>query len=125
MQTVQIISLIIALVFFGAVIDFIRRGLLKEKYAVLWLASTLAVAVLSVWKGLLDSVASVLGVAYPPSLLFLVAFLFVLFILFHFSVVLSVLTERNKVLTQEITLLKAAFKEKEDAPAGRRGEKGK
>jgi len=118
MLTVQIISVFIALVLFVVVIDFIRRGLLKERYSVLWLASIVAVGVLSVWRGLLDRVAVMVGVAYPPSLLFLVAFFFVLVILFHYSVALSMLTERNKKLTQELALLKATV-ERIEGRAGR------
>jgi hypothetical protein len=51
-------------------------------------------------------------VAYPPSLLFLVAFAFVLLILLHYSVVISILHEKSKTLAQELALLKAALKEK-------------
>lgn len=109
MQVVQIIALLISFVFLLVVIDFIRRGLLKEKYSILWLASIFAIMVLSLWKGLLDRVAEFVGVAYPPSLLFLVAFAFVLLILLHYSVVISVLTDRTKTLAQEIALLKAAL----------------
>ncbi|MHC4278331.1 MAG: DUF2304 domain-containing protein [Planctomycetota bacterium] len=110
MQAVQILSLAVSIVLLVVVIDFIRRGLLKEKYSILWLASIFAIIVFSLWKSLLHKVAGLLGVAYPPSLLFLVAFAFVLLILLHYSVVISVLTDRNKRLTQELTLLKAAFK---------------
>ena len=119
MQTVQVISVIIALALFSAVIDLIRRGLLKERYSVLWLASIFAIMALSVWKGLLDRIAQMVGVAYPPSLLFLVAFLFVLVILLHFSVVISIFTERNKILTQEVSLLKARLEEREKKGEGR------
>jgi hypothetical protein len=110
MQIVQIISLAISFAFLIVLIDFIRRGLLKEKYAILWLASVFAIIVLSLWKDLLDRVAAFAGVAYGPSLLFLVAFAFVLLILLHYSVVISILTERSKTLAQEIALLKAALK---------------
>jgi len=116
---VQVISVIIALALFSAIIDLIRRGLLKERYSVLWLASIFAIMALSVWKGLLDRIAQMVGVAYPPSLLFLVAFLFVLVILLHFSVVISIFTERNKILTQEVSLLKARLEEREKKGEGR------
>ncbi|MBI5561009.1 MAG: DUF2304 domain-containing protein [Deltaproteobacteria bacterium] len=121
MNTIHIVSIIISLALFTVVIDFIRRGLLKEKYSVLWLALISAVMVLSVWKGLLDRIAGLVGVAYPPSLLFLVAFLFVILILLHFSVVISVLTERNKALTQEVALLKEAVMEVEKGARPGRG----
>jgi hypothetical protein len=115
MQIVQIISLAISFAFLIVLIDFIRRGLLKEKYSILWLASVFAIIVLSLWKDLLDRVAAFAGIAYGPSLLFLVAFAFVLLILLHYSVVISILTERTKTLAQEIALLKAALKDGEKA----------
>jgi len=106
MYLFQIFSILGALVLFGVVIDFIRRGLLKEKYSVLWIAAAVLLIILSVKRQLLDYIAGILGVAYPPSLLFLVAFLFVLLILLHFSVVISIFHEKNKALTQELTLLR-------------------
>ena len=102
----QIISIIGALALLVFVINSIRRGVLKERYSVLWLAAAVVIIALSVKKELLDALARTLGVAYPPSLLFLVAFIFVLFILLHFSIVISILHEKNKILTQDLTLLK-------------------
>ncbi|MBI5454765.1 MAG: DUF2304 domain-containing protein [Deltaproteobacteria bacterium] len=123
MYYLQIFSIIGSLVLFAIVIDFIRRGLLKEKYSVLWLASAVVIMALSVKKELLDSIASWLGIAYPPSLLFLVAFIFVLLITLHFSVVISLLHEKNKAIAQELALMKNALKEAGiDVPGKARGE---
>jgi len=117
MYLYQFFSIIGALILFGFVIDFIRRGLLKEKYSVLWLASAVVVLILSVKKQLLDTIARYLGVDYPPSLLFLVAFLFILLIILHFSVVISIFHEKNKILSQELTLLKNSLREAGVVPA--------
>jgi len=111
MYLYQILAIAGALVLFAFVVDFVRRGLLKEKYSVLWLASALAILVLAIRKHLLDTIAGWLGVSYAPSLLFLVAFLFIMLIILHFSVVISIFHDKNKVLTQEIALLKNALKE--------------
>lgn len=111
MYIFQIIAIIGSVALFAFVIDFIRRGLLKEKYSVLWIISALAIMALSVKKGLLDAIAGLLGIAYPPSLLFLVAFVFILLINLHFSVVISILHEKNKALVQDITLLKNSLRE--------------
>lgn len=111
MDLYQVLSILGSLALFAFVIDFIRRGLLKEKYSVLWLVCTLAIMILSVRKSLLDTIAQHLGVAYPPSLLFMVAFVFVLLIMLHFSVVISIMHEKNKVMAQELSLLKDAFKD--------------
>ena len=64
---------------------------------------------LSIWRGLLDRLAALLGIYAPPNALFLVGFGFHLLILLHFSLVLSRLTERTKRQAQEIALLKAAL----------------
>lgn len=124
MYLVQIVAILGSVLLFGIVIDFIRRGLLKEKYSVLWLAAAVIILALSLKKELLDTFAERLGVAYPPSLLFLVAFLFVLLINLHFSVVISIFHEKNKVLSQELTLIKNALKESGIDLSGKRKGKG-
>ena len=109
MQSIQVISVVFSLAVFFGVADLIRRSMLKEQYALLWLFSSVVLLLLSIWRGLLDKIAEVAGVAYPPSLLFLMAFIFLLLIVLHFSVVISSLSEKNKKLAQEIALLKVAM----------------
>jgi len=87
------------------VLELIRRGKLKERYALLWLFSGCILLLLSSSRGLLEYLARLVGIFYPPSLLFLIAFLFLLLITLHFSSVLSALAEKNKRLAQEIALL--------------------
>ena len=125
MYLIQVFSIAGSLLLFAFVIDFIRRGLLKEKYSVLWLVAAVIITGLSLKKELLDSFAGFIGIAYPPSLLFLVAFLFVLLINLHFSVVISIFHEKNKTMAQEITLLKNALKEAGIDPSGTRKGDGK
>ena len=111
MQSIQIVAIIFSVGVLVAVVDLIRRGMLKEQYALLWLASAIVLLVLSMWRGLLDAIALAVGVAYPPALLFLVAFLFLLLIVLHFSVIISSFSEKNKRLSQEIAILKTLFEE--------------
>ncbi len=93
------------------VIELIRRGRLKEKYSLLWLFAGGVLLVFSSSRYLLEYVAHLLGVFYPPSLLFLLAFLFLLLITLHFSVVVSGLSEKNKQLAQEVALLRQEMQE--------------
>jgi hypothetical protein len=60
---------------------------------------------LAVWRGLLEVVASTVGIVYAPSALFAVAFGFVLALLLHFSLVISRLADQNKVLAQRLGML--------------------
>jgi hypothetical protein len=110
-QLIQIVAIIFSLGIFVGIVDLIRRGMLKEQYAILWLISAIVLLILSVWRQLLDKIAYVLGVAYAPSLLFLVAFVFLLLIVLHFSVIISNISEKNKKLSQEIAILKTIFEQ--------------
>jgi hypothetical protein len=96
-----------------SVIELIRRNKLKEKYSLLWLVSSLVILFFSVSRKALESISLLVGIYYPPSFIFLLAFLFLIVINIHFSTVISVLFERNKNLAQEIALLKEAMKEGE------------
>jgi hypothetical protein len=88
------------------IVELIRRGQLKERYALLWLFAGIVLLIFSLSRGLLEYVASLVGIYYPPSLLFLLAFLFLLLITLHFSSVISELSEKNKQLAQELALLR-------------------
>jgi len=111
MQAIQVVAIAGSIALLITIVELIRRGMLKERYALLWLFSVVVIFVLAIWRKLLDKVALWLGIAYPPSLLFLVAFLFLLLIILHFSVVISNLSERNKTLAQNLALLKAQLDE--------------
>jgi hypothetical protein len=93
------------------VVELIRRGRLKEKYSLLWMLAGIVLLVLSSSRVLLELIAQALGIFYPPSFLFLLAFFFLLLITLHFSVVISGLYERNKHLAQEIALLRQELRE--------------
>jgi hypothetical protein len=70
--------------------------------------------VLAIWRSALDQFAGFVGVAYPPSALFMVAGLFVLVVLLHFSTVLSRLSDQNTTLAQKIALLEQQLREKDE-----------
>jgi hypothetical protein len=87
------------------IFELVRRRRLMERYALLWLFSGLVLLGLAIWRDVLEIVAEAIGVFYPPSALFIVAFGFVLLLLLHFSVVVSRLSDQNKLLSQRLALL--------------------
>ncbi|MCK5512241.1 MAG: DUF2304 domain-containing protein [Thermodesulfovibrionia bacterium] len=111
MQLVQILSILISFTVLILVIEAIRRGLLKEKYALLWLFASIVIITLSVWRKLLDTVAFAFGFYYPPSFLFLIGLGFLLLIALHFSIIISTISERNKRLAQELGIVKTELKQ--------------
>ncbi len=106
MGILQIVSITLSLVILISIIEFIRRGVFKEKYALLWLFSAIVLIIISLWRGLLDFTAGIFGFYYPPSFLFLMGLGFLLLITLHYSIVLSILTDKNKKLAQELGILK-------------------
>jgi hypothetical protein len=98
------------------VFELLRRRALQERYALIWLASGAVLLGLAIWQGLLENLADLLGIAYPPNALFLVAFGFVLVLLLHFSLAISRLTEETKILGQEVARLDERLREREQAP---------
>jgi hypothetical protein len=103
---VSLVGVAASLLLLFVVLELVRGRRLKERYALLWLATGVVLLVLSAWRGGLNTVAGWLGVTgYPPAVLFAVATLFILLVLLHYSTVLSKLTDENVELAQRIALL--------------------
>jgi hypothetical protein len=88
------------------ILEMVRRRKLREEYSILWLFGSLAILVLSLKQNWLISIAHAVGIAYPPSFLFLVGILFIILILIHFSIAISKLHQMNKKMAQEMALMK-------------------
>ena len=88
------------------VLELIRSRRLRERYALLWLATGIVLLVLSAWREGLNTIAGWFGIrSYPPAVLFAVGALFVLAVLLHYSTVISRLSDQNVVLAQRLALL--------------------
>ena len=97
-----LVSLLLLLVVF----ELIRSRRLRERYALLWLATGVVLTALSAWRSGLNTIAGWVGVTgYPPAVLFAVATLFILLVLLDYSTVISKLADQNTVLAQRLALL--------------------
>ena len=95
------------------VLELIRSRRLRERYALLWLATGLVLTALSAWRGGLNTIARWVGVStYPPAVLFAVGILFILAVLLHYSTVISRLSDQNVVLAQRLALLEDELRER-------------
>jgi hypothetical protein len=113
----QIVAITAAAVLLVVLLELVRQRRLLERYALLWLFSALVLLSLSVWTGLLEAVAELIGVAYPPNALFLIAFGFVMVLLLHFSLAVSRLSDQTKVLAQRLALLEERLQRHEQEAA--------
>ncbi|HZT15352.1 MAG TPA: DUF2304 domain-containing protein [Gaiellaceae bacterium] len=104
-------SVILVLVVF----ELIRSRRLRERYALLWLVTGVALVVLSAWRGGLNTIAGWLGVrGYPPAVLFAVGLLFVILVLLHYSTVISRLSDQNVILAQRLALLESELRRRSE-----------
>jgi hypothetical protein len=102
---VSIVAAVAALVLLVAILELIRSRRLQERYAMLWLLTGAVILVLGLWRGLLSKIADLVGIAYPPSALFVLAAFFILLLLLHYSTVISKLSDENRILAQRLALL--------------------
>ncbi|MGI8729032.1 MAG: DUF2304 domain-containing protein [Solirubrobacteraceae bacterium] len=118
---IQLVAGGLTVVLLLVVLELVRRRRLLERYALLWLLSTVVLLVFAVWRGLLDDVARRIGVAYPPNALFVVALFFVLVLLLHFSVAVSRLSDQTKVLAQRMAMLEELMRRSREADGDEEG----
>jgi hypothetical protein len=131
MDLTKIVSLLLSTGMFAFVIWLVRERRLREKYAILWLSTSVLVVLLTMSRHVLEVVALSIGIYYPPSLLFLVGVLFLLLVAIGHSVTLSRLSESNHNLAQEVALLRKQLedervkREEESRKGGEKGSRGK
>jgi len=118
---IQYISILGSVVFIGLIVMLIRNKKIKEEFSILWLFFGLVFLFLSIWRGSLEIIARILGIAYAPAAIFLILIIAIISILIHLSLITSRLTDQAKVMIQELGLLKMEMdtmkkKSKPDCP---------
>jgi hypothetical protein len=108
----QIIIGLLSLALLLITFELIRKERLREEYSILWLFTGMVTLVFSLWPEFFLSqfIAKITGIFYLSAVV-VIAFLFLLLIVLHFSVVISKLASQNKVLAQRHALLELEFKE--------------
>jgi hypothetical protein len=109
----QIVAIAGALGLLVFVLELVRRRALMERYALLWLGSSIVILVLAIWDEALGMIARQLGILSAPNALFFVAIAFILLLLLHFSAAMSRLTDQSKVLAQRHAMLEERLRELE------------
>ena len=112
MVQAQMLIGILAIIFFLFTIEFIRKRHLREEYAILWLSMSLAIALLSLWPGLVALFSRLTGLFYVSAVVVII-FIFLISVLMHYSIVISRMKETNKELVQKYALLELRLKELE------------
>lgn len=98
MITHRLTTTIIGVALFVAIIIFVRRGRLQEKYSLVWFGTGILIVILGAFPTIVDRIAWVFGIHYPPALLLIAA---VGILLIH-VLYLSTLVSRDEVRIREL-----------------------
>jgi len=101
----NLIAGLASIVIFIFIFDLLRRGVLKEKYAVLWLFIAGIALFFSIFPGIFDNIALFLGVSQPVNLLFFLSSVILVLVTVQFSFELSRHEARIRRLAEEVALL--------------------
>ncbi len=101
----KIFILVCGLLFTVTIIRLLIKKRISESNSIIWLIGSFAILVLSLIPEVLQVIADIVGIDYPPSLLFLLSILLLLLIVFSQSVQISLLNDRVREMTQRIALL--------------------
>jgi len=93
-------------IFVIVLIDMIRKRRLLETHALLWILTSIVVAVSPLFLPLLNDLAYAVGIFYPPALYLLIAIFFLMANTLRNTLDISRLTEQNRRLTQEVAILR-------------------
>ena len=117
MERIQVFAILASAAVCIVIVELVRKKKLMEKYLLIWIFSTVILITLSLWRNFLERLADFLGVYYAPTALFIVLSFCGLALLIHFSIAISRLTEQNKILAQEVALLKNELQTKNESEA--------
>ena len=70
MDQVEIIAILGSVFLLGLILEMVRRRQVAENYALLWLLTAVALFILSLWRELLDVLASIMGIFYSIFVIF-------------------------------------------------------
>src|SRR5512137_1709737 len=125
----RVTAIIISLSLLLVIVQVIRKRRLREEYALLWMAASLTILLLSVFGGLANLLASLFAVHYAPTLILVLGLIFALVVLLSQSVALSTQSDRVRDLAQQVALLDwrvrqlSKDKERPDADGGDQDER--
>ena len=119
-MSASVFFLILSVLVCAFVIMQVRHQRMKERYAALWLIIGAIIIVLGAFPNLLNGVADFVGVALPVNLLFLLSILLLMGVSIHLTLELSRLSEKTRILAEEVAILKALQEQPGDASGAKK-----
>lgn len=104
--------ILIGILFVVYIINLIRKKIFSVVESFFWICGAIITFIFSVFPKMLDWISIKVGIEYPPSLLFILCIMFLLFMNFRNNRKISELNEKIIYLAQELSILKSEKMEK-------------
>lgn len=91
----------------------VKKHTMSQDESMLWMLGSVVILILSIWPNIVVWLSGIVGIEYPPSLLFLITSVYMVLFLFRNSQQISVLKEKNKELIQNAALLEKRIRDLE------------
>ena len=98
--------IIISLFILLYVVNVVRKKQFSIKESFWWIIGAIIMVILSIFPHIVDYFAKLLNIAYPPSLLFIICIIFILFINFRSSKKISEIQMKVVDIEQELAIIK-------------------
>lgn len=107
MPSLQVTTTLMGIGLAVLILHLIRRDHLYVMHGLFWALVAAAAAVLGAWPGLIDKLAVLVGISYPPALLLLLASIVLLVKSLHSDIVNTRIERDVRRLNQRLALLEA------------------
>ena len=104
MSSNQILFVVLAIAILILVIDLVRRSVLREKYAVVWFATSLVFLVFAIWPKTAVNLSQSLGIETPSNFVFGLVIILLLTVVMQLSLEVGKLEDKVQTLADEAAL---------------------
>lgn len=104
----RIVALLVALALFGVILETVRRRKIREEFTPVWMTCAFVILGLGLSLDSLIWFTNLIGAWTPSSTVFFFGLIFLLAICLGYAVRLSQLSNRVKILAQELAIMKAS-----------------
>lgn len=116
MASLQFSTSLLGLGLAALILILVRRDHLYLLHGLFWVAVAAVAAVLGAWPGLIDRLAAVVGISYPPALLLLLAAVVLLLKALHADMLNTRIERDVRRLNQRLAILEADLASKPPVP---------
>jgi len=117
MKDYHVTVLVIGILLAAGILYLVRRDHIYIRQGMFWILVAFATLAFAFWPSLIDMVGGALGIAYPPTLLLLVAIIVVVLKALYADIALTKVNRDLRRLNQRMALLEAEHPAEERAGA--------